>query len=86
MDSGSSNFSPVETFCLLKEARLPLEVSKPGQPKVMGIRNKCFANGSLGISVSQPLPFPLLIPELINPGCGKNSNIFGHWLRSYTES
>ena len=38
---------------------------KLGEPKFTGIRSKWFTCRSVGMSMSQLLPFPLLIPECI---------------------
>lgn len=51
----------------------------------MGTESKCFASGSPGVNESQPLPFPLLIPEPILPDYKKHSKLCGHWLKALIE-
>lgn len=65
---GTMTLVPIETK----------KTSRKAEPKVMGTESKKFANGLLGIIVSQTTPIFTckIIPGSINPDYWKNNTIF----------
>lgn len=65
-------------WCLLIEPSLPeTHTARSVETKVKGLGSKRFTSGPLAAVMRESISiFTLLIPRPVNPGCGRNNNIY----------